>query len=267
MPSPRRLAPARAALAATAPPPWALCAFAALCICAAHAPRAAASNDEPTSRAFRSAWQRPFGEHNAWITEFGGGGGALGGQMARVFDGGGAQAALNIGWRMGFVSIEAPLIVQWLDSAVADRLTMYAWGLRGRLHMPLGPYLRLLGGVGVYYTWISGCQELLGFSDDGTTTEYGEQCNPSTENARKLDRYTGYTIETSAGFALPLMSSWWRCRDCGESGSSMGSELLLAVEYRRLWHDLENDALARSMRGHIDALLVSLSFELIFADY
>jgi hypothetical protein len=42
--------------------------------------------------------------------------------------------------------------------------------------------------------------------------------------------------------------------------------MLLILEYSRMWYDLQNDPLARTMHGYIDAFMVTLSFELMLVD-
>jgi hypothetical protein len=185
------------------------------------------------------------------------GGGTLGGQLARVLDDGGFQFSASMGWRFSLLSVESPLLMQTIQTPVLSHVSLLSWGLRARLHIPIVDALRLTGAFGVYKTWATTCV------DDGET-----DCEESVGDSRFAD-YSGYALEAAAGLALPILSLWDNTSECAadDDRTRGGFELLLGVEYRRTWYDLQNDRLSRSMHGHIDAIMVTFTMEVLFADF
>jgi hypothetical protein len=109
---------------------------------------------------FTSVWREPFGSQRAWFYGMGLGSGYVGGQMARVLEGGGLNSSMHLGLRMGFFSIESPFNFQTVQSSVLSDVTLMSWGARARLHLPLwGSSARLIAGIGAFKTWATTCEE------------------------------------------------------------------------------------------------------------
>lgn len=220
-----------------------------------------APRDSSRVLTFESAWATPFWEQRAWIMEMSFGGGEVGGQLERVLEDGGFALGMSLGWRWGLVSLEAPLAVQVIQTPVLSDVSLISWGARVRAYLPLWDgSVRLIGGVGFYKTWAHTC--------DPSTGE-DSQCERSSGDDTAFAAYEGRAWETTLGVAVPILSIWDQCNhpDHSEHGEARGGlELLLSLEHRRMWFDLENEPFDRTMRGTVDAVLLSFTMEMMFID-
>ncbi len=200
----------------------------------------------------------PFGSHSAVFIEMGMGYGRVGRQFEEVLDSGGIGIGMSFGWRLGYFSLEVPLQVQAIQAGVLSSMSLLSVGLRSRVYLPLfDGGVRVLGGLGFYGSWLTTCEE-------GETNDDGHVCTREPGEVEAFGDYSGRTWETSVGMAVPLLSAWGTCSECGCENPNCftgGMEMLLSVEYRRFWYGLENDTLNRSMNGTVDVWMISLVTE------